>query len=180
MPTTPILAIDPGTTESGWVLYDRNAERPLVGFAWEPNAVLLKRIIIGDWPVPITTPTVAIEHFVSRGNRLGEDSLETVRWATRFEMAAWFTTGQVPHLVTRRTVQMWICESLADDAGIRRAITDRFGPERKVAFGSKKNPGPLFGLPKDCVQALAVAITYNECGKSIQTEFVPRVESNDG
>ena len=179
MPTNLILAIDPGTTDSGWVLYDPNAKRPLVAFAKEPNAVVLRRITMEglsrDWPRPI----MVVEHFVSRGNRLGEDSLETVRWATRFEMAAWYKWGKAAHLVPRRAVQIWMCNELADDAGIRRAITDRFGPERKIAVGSKKKPGPLFGLPRDCWQALAVAITYCECGKSIQTEFVPRVESKN-
>ena len=174
MPTTPILAIDPGTTESGWVLYDPNCAQPAYDFAKERNAVVFQRLIERRFA---DNPTVVIEHFVSRGNRLGEDSLETIRWATRFESAVWFTTGAAPHLVTRRTVQMWICESLADDAGIRRTLTDRFGPERKVAVGSRAKPGPLFGLPPDCWQALALAITYNECGKSIQTEFLPRVEA---
>ena len=180
MATKLILAIDPGTTESGWVLYDPNRPaRPVHFFAKEPNAVVFQRLIGGDlsewgWP------TVVIEHFVSYGRVLAEDSLETIRWATRFEMAAWFTTGKVPHLVTRRMVKSWICDThTANDAMIRRALIDRYGPERKVAVGTKAKPGPLHGIKADCWQALAVAITYSECGKSIQTEFVPRVESKN-
>lgn len=170
------LAIDPGTRESGWVLYDpREPKHPLREFAKEPNPIIFKRLIEGYFSRREQYPDIVIEHFVSYGRILADDSLETICWATRFETAAWFTTGHVPHLVTRRWVKSYICDDhRANDAAIRRALTERFGPDRKRAVGMKANPGPLYGLKADCWQALAVAITYCETGKSIRTTFVPQ------
>jgi len=61
----------------------------------------------------------------------------------------------------RKTVAAHLCNtSRANDSNIRQALIDRFGPGREKAIGTKKNPGPLYGIKKDLWSALAVAVTY--------------------
>ncbi len=58
-------------------------------------------------------------------------------------------------LVPRRDVKLHICRSAkAKDGNIRQALIDRFGP-----VGTKKAPGPLFGISNHRWAALAVAVT---------------------
>jgi hypothetical protein len=58
-------------------------------------------------------------------------------------------------LVPRRDVKLHICGSpRAKDGNIRQALIDRFGP-----VGTKKAPGPLWGISKHRWAALAVAVT---------------------
>jgi hypothetical protein len=52
--------------------------------------------------------------------------------------------------------------SRANDATIRQALLDRYGPGREKAVGTKANPGPLYGIKADLWQALALAVTYSD------------------
>jgi hypothetical protein len=63
-------------------------------------------------------------------------------------------------LVYRKDVKLYLCGSLrATDANIRAALLDRFGPGREIAVGTKRAPGPLYGIKGDEWSALAVALT---------------------
>jgi len=65
-------------------------------------------------------------------------------------------------LVFRRDVKMHLCGSArAKDANIRQALLDRLGP-----VGTKKAPGPLYGVKSHIWAALAVAVTYEAGAKS--------------
>src|SRR3546814_9756799 len=66
-----ILAVDPGTTQSGWVIFDGQRVR---SSGTEPNHVVLAMIGASD------VETLAIERFEARGMPMGEDSIETVIW----------------------------------------------------------------------------------------------------
>ena len=53
---------------------------------------------------------------------------------------------------------MALCKNnRAKDKNIRQALIDRFGPG-KAAIGTKKAPGPLYGLKSHLWSALAVAV----------------------
>jgi hypothetical protein len=43
----------------------------------------------------------------------------------------------------------------AKDANIRQALIDKIGPQ-----GTKKDPGPTYGISKDVWSALAIAVTH--------------------
>ena len=148
-----LLAIDPGTTESAWVLWRDGAPRL---FAKEPNAAV--RLLVRDPPEPIDR--VAVEMVASYGMPVGREVFETVRWIGRFEESA----GQVPVvLVYRQEVKLHLCHSAkANDAAIRQALLDRFGPGREQAIGTKKAPGPLYGISGDVWSALAIAVTVSD------------------
>jgi len=163
-----ILAIDPGTVQSAWVLFgDGRPER----FGIDPNDALLCALrngalpdgpglmrLIGAFGDGVTkAPTVAvIEQVASYGMAVGAEVFETVRWAGRFEEAL-HPTPVV--LLPRMAVKMHLCgNSRAKDPNIRQALLDRFGG--KAATGTKKAPGPLYGIHADLWAALAIAVTY--------------------
>ena len=62
-------------------------------------------------------------------------------------------------------VKMNLCHSAkANDADIRQALIDRFGPGKQKAIGLKGSPGPLYGVSKHCWAALALAVHGYEAG----------------
>jgi len=74
------------------------------------------------------------------------------------EAAARHTGDENIQFVFRKDVKMHLCQSMrAKDGNIRQALLDRFGP-----VGTKKTPGPLFGVKSHVWAALAVAVTASE------------------
>jgi hypothetical protein len=164
-----VLAIDPGPTQSAWVLFD--GERVL-GHAIEPNDAFLLRLRQSRHLVRGGADRVVIEKVESFGMAVGEEVFETVFWSGRFAEAVarpraldWRTRGwvgsDVPvHRIGRRAVKVALCGSArAKDANVRQALLDRFGPK-----GTKKSPGPLYGLTSHAWAALAVAVAYLDEG----------------
>lgn len=150
-----ILAIDPGTTQSAWCELDAGQLRRSDKVA---NDVILRMLRDGHthvwWP-----DVVAIEMIASYGMAVGKEVFETCLWIGRF-IEACDVNGVVTRLVYRKDVKLFHCEtSRANDANIRAAIIDRFGPGKEVAIGSKRQPGPLYGIKGDEWSALAVALT---------------------
>jgi hypothetical protein len=146
-----ILAIDPGTVQSAWVVYD--GHRQIVDFGIDPNETV--RQFVKGWN---GVGTVVIEKIESYGMAVGAEIFETVFWTGRFAEAAW------PRPVVRlprRDVKLHLCnDSRAKDPNIRQALLDKFGG--RSATGTKKAPGPLYGIHADLWAALAVAVTYAE------------------
>jgi len=152
-----VLAIDPGTLRSAWLLWD--GERPRA-FGIDDNELLVRKLRFGMTPTGAHgADVVVIEKIESYGMAVGVDVFETVRWAARFEEASRPTP--VVYL-TRRAVKLNLCQSSrAKDANVRTALLDRFGG-KAVAVGTKRVPGPLYGISKDCWSALAIAVTYTD------------------
>ena len=148
---TRILAIDPGYERSAWLEYEDG--RPL-GFGIQANTDLLADLRAGLE----LTDVVVIEKVESYGMAVGREVFDTVHWAGRFTEAAQPTP--VVQL-TRRAVKLELCgQSRAKDANVRQALMDRFGGP--AAKGTKRSPGPLYGIAADVWSALAVAVTYAE------------------
>jgi hypothetical protein len=149
---TRILAIDPGSEQSAWLLWQDYA----TGFGISPNDELVDSIRYSEFQPDV----VVIEQIESYGMAVGREVFETVHWAGRFTEAARPTpVVQLP----RRAVKLAICgDTRAKDANIRQALLDRFGGPR--AKGTKRDPGPLYGISKDVWSALAIALTYAESG----------------
>lgn len=154
-----ILAIDPGTTESAWMLYDDDTNKP-VEFAKCGSAEVI------DCFVQLTTqnyrPRVVIEMVASYGQPVGKEVFETCVWIGRFIEAARNILGDEPARLYRNEVKMALCHATAkiNDAVIRQALIDRFGPGKDKAIGTKKNQGPLYGVKADVWAALALAVTF--------------------
>jgi hypothetical protein len=143
-----ILAIDPGPEQSAYVQY---ANGP-VESGILPNEELLESIRL-----VFEISHLAIEGIACYGMPVGKETFDTCIWIGRFIEA----NGGVHNLVYRSDVKMHLCRSMrAKDPMIRQALIDRFGPGKEKAIGTKKNPGPLYGIKSHCWSALAVAVTY--------------------
>jgi hypothetical protein len=158
-----ILAIDPGTTRSAWVEYDPESRCILERGILDNPGLLVRLRVVGRYVAPPVYGVAVIEQVASYGMAVGAEVFETVRWAGRFEEAL-YPTPVV--LLPRMAVKMHLCgNSRAKDANIRRALLDKFGGpsfDPKVAVGTKKAPGPLYGIHADLWSALAIAVTFAE------------------
>jgi hypothetical protein len=143
-----VLAIDPGNTESAWVLLGANAR--LLEFKKEPNEILIERLR----NLEFLEADIFIEMVASYGMPVGVEIFDTCAWIGRFEEACGIATR-----LYRKDVKLYLCQdSRANDASIRQALIDRYGPEKSIAIGTKKVPGPLYGVSGDIWAALAIAV----------------------
>ena len=156
------LAIDPGPEQSAFVLYDPEARARVRMFAKLRNRELLEklpqhRIAMAKELGGFGSPVLAVEMIASYGMAVGREVFETCVWIGRF-VQAW---GGDHELLYRRDVKLHLCGSMrARDANVRQALLDRFGPGKEKAVGTKRAPGPLYGVHGDVWAALGVAVTY--------------------
>ena len=144
-----LLAIDPGTTHSGWVTYADGV--PLRGGVDENHEMLL---VIANHNGP-----VAVEMIASYGMAVGKEVFETCLWIGRYIQQA---GPDRVRLVYRKDVKLHVCQSpKAKDANIRAALIDRYGGKAE-AVGNIKKPGPLYWVKSHMWPALAVAVTASE------------------
>jgi hypothetical protein len=147
-----ILAIDPGTTESGYCIYDGQI---VLESGVLPNQDVISMIRIDD------CDRLCIEMIASYGMAVGREVFETCVWIGRFQQA-WREPDAV-ELVYRRDVKLHLCGSpKAKDANIRQALLDLFprtGGGKTPQIGTKSQPGPLYGVSSHAWPALGVAIT---------------------
>jgi hypothetical protein len=155
-----ILAIDPGTAESGWVLFQ---DGNVVNSGVMPNASMLFYIAsaaIGDFTQG-RRHSLAIEMIASYGMAVGREVFETCVWIGRFQQA-WHSPEEV-RLVYRRDVKLHLCGTAqAKDPNIRQALLDRYartGGGKTPQIGTKAKPGPLYGVSSHAWAALGVAVT---------------------
>ena len=145
-----ILAIDPGTTESGWCVIDHH--RKPQAFGKTPNNDLLVRIATGHF----AGCRVVIEMVASYGMPVGREVFETCVWIGRFLQES---RGGAD-LIYRKDVKLHHCNHpRATDATIRQALVDRFAPgQRNHGKGTKATPGWFYGFRADIWQAYALAV----------------------
>jgi hypothetical protein len=149
---TTILAIDPGCTETAWIVL-RYGKPHFWGK--EMNEVFRRRIVTAQFE----EATFVLEKVESFGMAVGKEIFETVFWSGRFA-EAW---GRTFHRIGRKDVKLHLCGTTrAKDSNIRQAIIDKFGGSKEAAIGTKRKPGPLYGIKADVWAALAVGITYQE------------------
>jgi hypothetical protein len=149
--TTRILAIDPGTDRSAWLVLDAGEPE---SFDIDTNEQLARGLRDGLWS---DCGVVVIEKIESYGMAVGREVFDTVWWAGRFAQAAQPTPVV---MLPRRAVKLAICASpKANDANIRAALIDHYGG-KVAAIGTKAAPGPLHGISKDVWSALAIAVTH--------------------
>lgn len=146
-----VLGIDPGTTRSAAVLFDGTRVEQSGHF--DNNEVPSS-----SWESGIEL--VAIERIRCYGPSVfvGNETLETCEWAGRFyEQAVSGGPGAV--WITRKEAVIYLTgNTKAKDPQVRGCIIDRFGGKAK-AIGTKKAPGPLYGVSGHAWAALAVALT---------------------
>jgi hypothetical protein len=139
---TRVLGIDPGTSESAYVIFDGVK---VLEHGYLANAAMKQRLTGNRYDV------LAIERvqFYGKG---GCELTETIEWIGRFDAEC------EAMLILRTKIRAHLCgTSKSGDPEVRAAILDRFGG-RKQAQGTAKSPGPLYGIAKHNWAALAVCI----------------------
>jgi len=164
-----ILAIDPGTYQSGWVVYDTEDHSiPFSGIT--PNEEVVETMDVESH--------LAIEMVGCYGMAVGKSVFETCVWIGQF-IRAWNVGGNCKDTleelaVYRRDVKLYLCNSVrAKDANVRQAILDKFKPYgggKTPQVGTKKQPGPLYGIKSHMWAALGVALTFAARLKEEETQ----------
>lgn len=152
-----IIGIDPGSTESAFVLIKlKDKQIEILEKGKIKNSDLLSECR-HQWNYLGDKVQVAVEMVASYGMPVGAEIFETCVLIGRI-MEALISVKTTK--VYRKDVKMHLCHSMrAKDGNIRQALIDKYGEP-----GTKKNPGILYGVSKDVWAALAVAVTYMEQG----------------
>ncbi len=154
------IGIDPGPEESAVVSLD---DTGVVYYAKdEKNADVVN--VIGSTAHPVESILFAIEDFTPYGKSLGHESLETIKWIGEFRRACkdrrLYRLSVQYVEIPRPEIKQHLCDCrTAKDADVRDALIHRYGPGKERAVGTKKAPGPLYGLKSHHWAALAVAVT---------------------
>lgn len=151
-----VVGIDPGPEKCGFVAWETR-EHPL----WKlvtADAVSVAELfgaIAAEQP-----GAVVCEDLTAQGSVLGRHTIETAKVCG--ELRYFCRERNYPlHFVTRIAVKKHLLgRASGNDAQVREALAERFGPGRQKAWGTKKSPGPLYGLKGHSVQALAVLLTW--------------------
>jgi hypothetical protein len=140
-----VLAIDPGTTESGWIIIENNK---IIKCGIDPNEWI--KAAMHDWDAGF----LAIEMIACYGMPVGKETFETCVWIGRF-LENW--SGE-HRIVFRKNIKKVVCRNPnAKDPDIRKALIQKFGEA-----GTASNPGPTYGVKSHIWAALAVAVTALE------------------
>ncbi len=142
------IAVDPGTEESAYVIF--NDDGRILKFEKAANGRVLEMVRAAEGPM-------VYEMVASYGMPVGREVFQTVVWIGRFVEAC-----PTPcYEMYRREVKLHLCKSpKANDASIRQALIDRFGPGKEKAVGTKRAQGPLYGIKADVWAALALGLTW--------------------
>ena len=156
-----LLAVDPGTTHSAYVVLRDG--KPMSGHK-VANADMLD-------VVKHSTLPLVIESVASYGKPVGAETFETVLWYGRFVQAHVHSNTLPVMLLRRPDVKLRLCHTTrgVTDAVIRRVMLDEFGG--KAAIGTKKQPGVLYGFSRDAWQALALGVATLEIIDGTERRF---------
>jgi len=153
-----VLALDVGTTETGYCVVDSETRKPLE-FGKIDNALLLDRLM-GHYPFDYDI--LVYEQFTSYGMPIGATTLEAIKWNGRFIQANIDNQCRPIYNITRIEERRVICNSVkSGDTEVKHALIERFAPkDSNFGKGTKKNKGFFYGFSKDMWSAYAVATTY--------------------
>ncbi len=150
-----IIGIDPGPAKSGWVLLD---DKRLHACGVDDNHTVADNLRRHQKWFP------AIEMIASYGMAVGKETFDTCVWIGRF-IEQCFEPDEV-RLIFRKDIKIHICDNAhAKDANVRQALIDMFPPTGGGSIkqiGTKKEPGPLYGMNTHAWAALGVAVTARD------------------
>lgn len=135
-----LLAIDPGNTDSAFVVYDGTS--PVMFGKWK-NETLLREMQVGA-SFPLWRCAIEMIGHYGSGMSVGREVFDTCIWIGRFSQV-WhdrqggdkFGLSRTEYIL-RATVKAHVCGSAkAKDSNIRQALIDRWGGD-SIAIGGKK------------------------------------------
>lgn len=143
-----IVGIDPGPTNSGVVFISPVSFKVEHAFPAMDN-----RELIGMLRTDIAATEIALECIEAMYAHVGKETVRTIRFCGAIEEAC-LSRDRVITCLSPQDVKKAVCGTAsAKDPAVRQAIIDRLG-----APGTKKNPGPTFGVSSHAWRALAVAL----------------------
>ena len=159
-----LLCIDPGPESSGVVELETTTMEVIECHGEMNNWRLLSSIAYSG------CDHLAIEMIASYGLPVGQSTFHTCVWIGRFIHTFNTNKGMEAYtFVYRKDVRMALCGSMmAKDANIRQALLDKYpetGGGKTPQIGTKKKPGPLYGIKKHAWAALAIGHTHREANK---------------
>ena len=148
-----VLGIDPGARESALVLWDP-----------EKKKIHDAKVFLNDELVKylrgyvfINSTILGIEQIRGFGVVSGDDTFDTCEWSGRFQEAFESRGGRVI-MQPRKTVKRVLCgNTTTNDHYVRMALIDRYGEP-----GTKRSPGPLYGISGHLWAAVACAATVGD------------------
>lgn len=153
-----LLAIDPGNTESAYVVINTRNCKPLA-FDKADNNELRRAICAGNFA---DCDGAVIEMVASYGMPVGKDVFDTCVWVGRLTEAIRLTRSAPPQpaLIYRQPIKLHHCGSArAKDSNVTHALVDRFTPgQPNHGKGTKAAPGWFHGFRADVWQAYALAV----------------------
>lgn len=161
--TPSILAVDPGPRMSAYVELagDRIVAHGKVG-----NIELLQKLRTTEPHGPLV-----VEMIAPYGKSVGREVFETCTWIGRY-LEAWRGVGRLlERKEVKKALGLQVGHRGSTDADVRRMLIARWsrklavpesGKAEQWAIGTKRAPGPLFGIVADQWAALAVAVAWRE------------------
>jgi hypothetical protein len=145
-----LIGIDPSPTVQSCVVWDRLSRRVLevrsFSFPEDQDQFL-------EW---VGLMPVAVEWIESYGMPVGKEVFQTVFQIG--QIAGWLRRKGSVRLIPRKDVKLSLCGfSRAKDPNVRQSLLDAIGP-----VGTKKAPGPLYGVSSHYWAALGVAYVASE------------------
>ena len=161
--TNYILGIDPGTTQSGYVIYDAKENIPIKADKVDNQEILY--LILDLSIISPQSVDVVIERFAPQSN-IGMSTVTSIHWAGRFYECAVEHYFPV-YRIYRRDIKKHLLGKFdkskgSADSQIRKELVKRFAKfDFKNGKGSKDNPDTLYGFShSDTYSALAVIVAY--------------------
>ena len=159
------IGIDPGSTESAYVIWDG---REIIDKAKIPNNQLLFLLRSSN-----TIKEAVIEQIASYGMAVGETVFDTVLWSGRFIQV--LKDKEIPVArIKRKEIVVHLCNTpKAKDSNVIQALIDRFAKDTpNKGKGTVKAPGFFYGFFKDVWQAFAVTIAWCDLKESMGDRYV--------
>ena len=148
-----ILGIDPGPTTCGIVRYSSTEERVL----WSDGAATLDEAL---YQVRARRQDLVLIERVESYGIAGADLLRTAEVGGRLYEAA-VSSGQRVEWVPRREVCTWLdVTGAGKDRQVREVCVALHGSGKAEAVGTKKSPGPLYGVSAHGWQALGMVLAW--------------------
>ena len=139
-----VVGIDPGPEQSAFVEFDGKR-------VWRHGIVANKHL--HTMMCSFVHAPIFIEMIASYGMAVGASVFNTCAEIGWLEAVADWCDIEAQR-VFRRDIKLHLCQSpRAKDANVRQALLDRLGPQ-----GTKKAPGPTYGVKSHEWAALAVAV----------------------
>ena len=152
-----IFGLDPGPEKTGYVIMDADDTRKWVLQSGHVENTAIRSLIAREF-----ISRFGLEEMASYGMPVGKSTFQTCEWIGRFgeTLDLRRDRGHIhAYRFTRPEVQRYLCHSSrAKEAHVRQALIDRIGPP-----GTKKNPGPTYGVTGHAWSALAIAVLTADC-----------------